>query len=120
MSGGVAVEFRRRWPDMHAEYVRRCAAGELSLGDVFTWETPDVVIHNLATQRRPGADARLGAIASSVTDALADTERRGLPALGLPRLGAGIGGLNWADVEAVLREASAQSAVDLVVAVRPT
>lgn len=38
MGAGVAVEFRRRFPEMYQEYRRRCHAGELSPGEIFLWE----------------------------------------------------------------------------------
>ena len=119
MSGGIALEFRDRWPVMHAEYVRRCRTGELRPGDVLPWEADGVVIYNLMTQQRSGRDARLDAVGTSVATALADAAGRGIAVLALPRIGAGIGGLDWPDVEAVLLAAEAASPVELVVAVLP-
>jgi O-acetyl-ADP-ribose deacetylase (regulator of RNase III) len=98
MGAGIAVVFRKRYPAMYREYRRRCAAGEFRPGDVFVWEAPDVVVYNLATQPVPGPTARLDAIEASVRAALADAEVRELPRLGIPRIGAGLGGLDWDDV----------------------
>jgi O-acetyl-ADP-ribose deacetylase (regulator of RNase III) len=50
---------------------------------------------------------------------LADAERRKVPRLGIPRIGAGLGGLPWPDVAAVLRGAAAKSVVELVVVSLP-
>jgi hypothetical protein len=50
MGRGIAVEFRRCWPAMYAEYKRRCAAGSFQLGDVPAWDPGDRVIFNLGTQ----------------------------------------------------------------------
>ncbi len=46
---------------------------------------------------------------------LAIAERRGIPAIGLPRIGAGLGGLAWPRVRAVLTPLAAQAAIRLVV-----
>ena len=51
--------------------------------------------------------------------ALADAESLGLSALGVPKLGAGIGGLEWSDVRDVLREAGEASPVELTVVKLP-
>ncbi|ABS05857.1 macro domain-containing protein [Kineococcus radiotolerans] len=118
MRGGIAVEFRRRWPEMHAAYQALCAAGDLQPGEVFPWVAEDVVVYNLATQQQSGADARLDAVERSVRAALVDAETRRLGALGVPRLGAGIGGLVWAEVLDVLTAAVADSPVELVVVTR--
>ena len=119
MAGGIAVDFRRRWPEMYDEYVRRCAAGELSPGGFFRWDADGLVIYNLATQQRPGPDARLDAIDASVRGALADAQRSGIATLGVPKLGAGIGGLAWCDVYGVLRDAGEASSVTLTVVKLP-
>ena len=120
MAGGIARQVRERWPAMAREYERRCRAGEFRLGDVMAWQAPEgLVVYNLATQVERGADARLDAVESTVRAALADAAERGLDRLGVPRLGAGIGGLERADVREVLERAGRQSPVDLVVVTRP-
>lgn len=119
MGAGIALAFKQRFPDMYQEYRRRCRAGEFRLGDIMVWETPDLVIYNLATQPVPRPSATLEAIDTSVRAALADAAGRGLAQLGLPRVGAGLGGLNWPDVADVLDRASADSLVELVVVSLP-
>lgn len=119
MAGGIAVSFRALDERMYEEYAQRCREGTFRLGDVLPWELDDGrVVYNLATQQRPGRDARLDAIATSVAAMLLDAEPRGLARVGVPRLGAGIGGLEWAEVESVLAEAAAESRVTLVVVSR--
>ena len=119
MGAGIAVVFRKRYPAMYREYRRRCTAGEFRPGDVFVWEAPDLVVYNLATQPVPGPTARLDAIEASVRAALADAEVRELPRLGIPRLGAGLGGLDWSDVAPVLGRVADDSTVELVVVSLP-
>jgi O-acetyl-ADP-ribose deacetylase (regulator of RNase III) len=115
MGAGIAVEFKRRFPAMYQEYRRRCRQGSFRLGDIFVWdEQPDLVVYNLATQSVPRPSATLKAIDASVRAALDDAERRGLPRLGVPRIGAGLGGLSWADVAATLRQAGDDSDVELL------
>ncbi|MBB2903525.1 O-acetyl-ADP-ribose deacetylase (regulator of RNase III) [Kineococcus radiotolerans] len=120
MAGGIARRFADRWPPMEQEYRRRCRAGEFRLGEVMRCVTDEgIVIYNLATQVERGADARLDAIEATVRAALADAAHRGLDRLGVPRLGAGMGGLGWTDVREVLERAGQESAVELVVITRP-
>ena len=121
MGHGIAFEFRRRWPAMYAEYAALCAAGDYALGDIHVWEAPGgQVLFNLATQNRPGKDARLTAVDESVRAALVECEARGIKQLGLPRVGAGIGGLDWTDVhEALEAAADDHPAVEIVVVSLP-
>ena len=41
MGDGIALAFKRRFPDMFADYARRCAAGEVKIGEpyLFTGES---------------------------------------------------------------------------------
>ena len=115
MGKGIATEFRRRWPGMYAEYKRRCTDGSFGLGDVFTWDAEDRVIFNLGTQRTWRTKAELSAIHRSVREMLRQAETRGLPAVGLPRIGAGLGGLDWPAVEQTLKTAADEFPVRLIV-----
>jgi len=119
MGAGIAGEFKRRFPRMYREYWRRCQVGRFPLGDVFVWPDDRVVVYNLATQPLPRPPAVLDAIDTSVRAALDDARRRGLSRLGLPRIGAGLGGLAWPDVAAVLAAAAEASPVELVVVSLP-
>jgi O-acetyl-ADP-ribose deacetylase (regulator of RNase III) len=115
MGAGIAKEFRRRFPQMYSEYRQLCKSGQFQLGDIFVWQADGLLIYNLATQPVPRPSATLEAINASVRAALADAEQRSVPRLGIPRIGAGLGGLAWQDVAAVLDAAAADSAVDLLV-----
>jgi O-acetyl-ADP-ribose deacetylase (regulator of RNase III) len=118
MGAGIAAEFGRRWPEMYAAYRARCTAGTFRLGGFFAWDAGDVVVYNLGTQPRTEPSARVEAIAASVAAALADAAGRGIDRLGVPRVGAGIGGLAWPDVERALRAVAGASDVELVVVTR--
>ena len=54
MGAGIAVQFKRRFPEIYLEYRRRCADKTFMLGDVFVWTESTPVVYNLATQPRPG------------------------------------------------------------------
>jgi O-acetyl-ADP-ribose deacetylase (regulator of RNase III) len=116
MGKGIALEFRRRWPAMYEEYRKRCAAGSFSLGDVFAWKADDgVTVFNLGTQRTWRTQAELPAIEAAVGRMLELAAERTVRRIGLPRIGAGLGGLPWPEVKALLQRVAASSTVELVV-----
>jgi O-acetyl-ADP-ribose deacetylase (regulator of RNase III) len=120
--GGLAAHVESHWPALAADYRAACRAGTLTLGGVLPWldEASGVWIYNLATQQHPGADARLDAIDSSVRAAIEHARANGVSTIYLPRIGAGIGGLRWEDLEATLSSVSADADdVDLVVVTPP-
>ena len=115
MGAGIAVQFRRRWPAMYDQYREECRSGHLKPGSVFVWYEEPVVVYNLATQPFPGPCAQLSYIASAVRGMLADASDRAISTVGLPRLGAGYGGLEWGPVKALLDDIVLGSATDIVV-----
>lgn len=115
MGKGIAVEFRRRWPDMYDEYQRRCRSGSFTLGDVFVWKAADRVVFNLGTQETWRTRAEPWAIETAVTKMLALAEQHALPSVALPRLGAGLGGLSWPEVAAVIEPVATPSPIALVI-----
>ena len=120
MGSGIAPVFKRYWPAMYAEYRALCHSGELMLGGVHAWQAESGVwIYNLASQRATGADARLDAIATSLTTALAHATVHDVPSIGLPRIGAGIGGLAWPDVRTVIEQVAHLHSVRVVVVSLP-
>lgn len=118
MGAGIAVHFRRRWPSMYQEYRSRCHSNLLRPGGVYaaTGFAGTPARFNIASQDRPGRHARLDWLASGVEKSVAVALEMGdIDTLALPRIGCGIGGLDWIDVRAVLERIAAASPLDIEV-----
>lgn len=115
MGKGIAVEFRSRFPKMYAEYKRRCKDGRFDLGDVFAWTEGALTIFNLGTQKTWRTKAALPAIETSLREMVRLAEAAGITRVGVPRIGAGLGGLAWTDVRAVLEAIGRTTTLELVV-----
>lgn len=126
MGAGIAVQFRKRWPDMYAAYKSLCEREKLPGGYVMSYMTaqPDhpvrapFMIYNMITHGI-GVGTNLDAIGTAVRSSLEHAEWWGIRHIGVPRIGTGIGGLDWADVQPVLEKAGNDSPVELVVATLP-
>lgn len=119
MGAGIAVQFRKRWPEMYAQYVKLCAEGGFRLGDVFMWQPPDrsITVFNLATQSHWKLPADLMAVQDSLREAVScmkPGER-----LGIPWIGSGLGGLAQADVRRVFEDIARTTPVIMVVVELP-
>lgn len=114
MGAGIAVEFRERYPVMYETYHQLCKDGTFSLGSVMAYEYEDLIIFNLATQQTFG-DASLDAIRQSVSQMIEYSSPRNIKRIGMPRIGAGLGGLDWSDVKDLLIELGDNTDVELVV-----
>ena len=115
MGKGIAVEFKKRFPKMYDEYVRRCGAGSFKPGDVFVWREGDLTVFNLGTEAHWRTGATLEAVEASVRAMVQHADEHGVGRVGLPRIGAGLGGLDWRQVRAMLERAAASAKVELVV-----
>jgi O-acetyl-ADP-ribose deacetylase (regulator of RNase III) len=134
MGAGVAKEFKRRYPDEYLGYRINCDDGVFKGGEAFaqyqqlTANVDGYEIHGkgrltfcLITQIEPGRNAQVPFIYSAVEHALSwcdwhHTSRGGaIEALAIPRLGCGIGGLEWGVVRPYLEEAAIDHFTSLVV-----
>lgn len=117
MGKGIAVEFKRRWPEMYAIYKRMCDRGEFGCGDVFAWK--DVAsgrtIFNLGTQKTWKTKATSEAISSSLKKAVNTAEESSIAVVCMPLIGAGLGGLDANVVRDLILEIAGPSAVSFVV-----
>lgn len=105
MGAGIAAQLKRYYPDMFGEYRAACLRGDLKLGDVQVWKNKNgFAILNLGTQSRPGAPAELLAlhIALSSTRYLLDESR--IASLAMPRIGCGLGKLEWKVVRPLVQQ----------------
>lgn len=106
MGAGIARPIREKFPEMYEAYKEECKSGRLKPGGVFPWyeEASDLWIYNMASQDKPGPDARLTWLAEAAASTLEHASKQGIYAVNIPQIGCGIGGLEWADVERSLKQ----------------
>lgn len=106
MGAGIAVGFRERYPAMYAAYRQRCKASprQFNPGDVFLWKADDQPwVFNLATQEDYWRSrATYDAIERALRAMRAQADAEGIASIAMPRIGAGHGGLSWANVRVVI------------------
>lgn len=116
MGKGIAVAFKYAYPDMYEQYVKICALGLLIPGEVYLYRADDgKFIANMATQDKPGPNARYEWIVSAVGKTLDLAKDYGLSSVAIPRVGAGIGGLKWENTMYLLIDKYHDHPVDLEV-----
>lgn len=99
MGKGIALQFKDRFPKMYIEYKKLCKEGLFSLGDVYTYNYDNGTIFNLGTQTTWKTKADINAIESSLIKMLSYAQQNNIFKIALPKIGAGLGGLNWNDVK---------------------
>jgi O-acetyl-ADP-ribose deacetylase (regulator of RNase III) len=99
MGRGAALEFKQRYPHVYWEYRKACFNGSLKPGSVHVSSEQNKILYNFITQPYPGPYAKIEYIKNSMTQAVLTYE---LKEIAIPKIGCGLGGLNWKDVETML------------------
>lgn len=103
MGKGLALQFKRRYPDNFREYADACERGEVQLGHMFVVSVTELAgprfIINFPTKGHWRGRSRLESIEQGLDDLVRVVREHGLRSVALPALGAGNGGLDWADVK---------------------
>ena len=115
LDAGIAVAFKKRFEGLEDEYQKRCADGRFSLGDVLVFVSGEYTVYGLALQAHWKARAKIAALERSMTRVVELASPAGVAKIGIPRIGTGLGGLEWLRVKNVLTKIGASSAVELVV-----
>ena len=112
MGRGVALQFKKAFPDNFKAYEAACAQEEVQPGRMFVYETgyvsnPKYII-NFPTKRHWRGKSRLEDIETGLIALAQEIRSRNIRSIALPPLGSGLGGLDWAQVrpriERTLRE----------------
>jgi len=102
MGRGVALQFRKAFPDNYKFYKRVCEHHELRPGRMLVYETgrltnPRYVI-NFPTKRHWKGKSRIEDIDAGLTALIDEVRHRRIRSIAIPPLGSGLGGLRWNDV----------------------
>ena len=105
MGKGIALEFKKRFPEMYLDYVNRCKAGEVELGKPYLFRrllTPWII--NFPTKEHWRSSSRLDAIVEGLEYLGEHVDEWGIESLAVPPLGCGHGQLEWTVVGPTLYE----------------
>lgn len=116
MGKGVALEFKKRFPDMATDYAARCTRGEVRLGEpyLYTDET-GVRILNFPTKGHWRSPSRLADVERGLDYLVAHAVEWSIESLALPPLGCGNGGLTWSEVGPLIHAKLHQLPIDVEV-----
>lgn len=105
MGAGVALAFKRRYPEMFKDYKRDCRSGLVRPGRMHVWKSLEGVwIINFPTKRDWKEPSRYEDIDAGLDDLRQYLDSVGPVTVALPALGCGNGGLDWARVSGMIRE----------------
>jgi O-acetyl-ADP-ribose deacetylase (regulator of RNase III)/uncharacterized protein YwgA len=96
MGKGIALEFKKRFPEMYEDYVRRCHAKQVKLGQPYLYRhlVPPWIL-NFPTKDHWRSVARLEDIVRGLYYLEQHYQQWGITSLAVPPLGCGEGQLEW-------------------------
>lgn len=106
MGGGLAKQFRLRYPDMNHAYQLACGAGRVQVGKMWNWyhAPEDRWIINFPTKDDWRNPSELNYVRDGLVDLALVIDDLGLHSIAIPPLGCGLGGLKWSDVLPVIHK----------------
>ena len=109
MGRGIALQFKKAFPENFKAYANACKRNEMQPGRMFVFETgklanPHYII-NFPTKRHWRGKSRLEDIESGLEALASEVKERNIRSIAIPPLGSDLGGLNWTDVRSRIFEA---------------
>jgi O-acetyl-ADP-ribose deacetylase (regulator of RNase III) len=110
MGKGLALQFKKAFPEAFTSYERACKAGEVEVGRMHVVKrlaSPRFII-NFPTKKHWRRPSRLEYIDAGLSDLVECISALGIRSIAVPPLGCGNGGLDWADVRPRIERAFAE------------
>lgn len=102
MGKGLALQFRRRFPSMFRDYVKRCQQGEVRIGEPYLYRGKFLWILNFPTKVHWRNPSQLEYIVEGLNHFRLKYRQWGVESVAFPALGCGCGNLNWEQVLPVM------------------
>jgi O-acetyl-ADP-ribose deacetylase (regulator of RNase III) len=112
MGKGLALQFKKAFPANYKAYERAAKAKQLEVGKMFVFEAGDTAVPryivNFPTKAHWRGASKLDYIETGLRDLVHVVGERKMRSIAIPPLGAGLGGLAWADVRPLIVSALAE------------
>lgn len=106
MGRGIALQFKKAYPDNFRSYVEACKHEQVRPGRMFVYETGTLTnpryIINFPTKRHWRGGSRINDIETGLDDLVRIIRKRNIRSIAVPPLGSGLGGLDWNDVRPLI------------------
>lgn len=102
MGKGVALEFKKRYPDMFHYYQQLCDKKMLDVGKLSLWKNEEKWVLLFPTKKDWRNPSKMEYIEKGLAKFVASYYKLGIESIAFPRLGCGNGKLDWKDVKPLM------------------
>ncbi len=103
MGKGLALQFKKAFPENYAAYRSACQSGKLRIGSMFITSVSTLAgvrfIVNFPTKRHWKDSSRMEDIEAGLAALAGEIRNRNIRSIAIPPLGCGLGGLQWSEVK---------------------
>ena len=104
MGKGVALEFKKRYPEMFQTYQQICREEKLTIGKLYLWKESEKWIMLFPTKKHWRYPSKLEFVEQGLQTFVNNWDKFGADSIAFPRLGCGNGGLDWALVQPLMEK----------------
>lgn len=104
MGKGIALEFKKRYPNMFEIYKKQCDKHNLVIGKLMLWYAPDHWILQFPTKEHWRNPSKLEYIEKGLMTFVRKYADYNISSIAFPKLGCGNGELKWADVKVLMEK----------------
>ncbi|WP_461243399.1 macro domain-containing protein [Secundilactobacillus muriivasis] len=104
MGKGIALQFKKLYPEMFKEYQHYCETGELTVGKLWLYKSSNKWILNFPTKKNWRNKSKVEYIEAGLKKFVDSYQERNIESISFPQLGTGNGGLDWEQVVKPLME----------------
>jgi len=109
MGRGLALQFKKAWPENFRAYKQACDAKDVKPGSMFVFDTQQLsnprYIVNFPTKRHWRGASRIEDIEAGLAALVQWIQQVEVKSIAIPPLGAGLGGLDWESVKEKIEHA---------------
>ncbi len=109
MGKGIALQFKKAFPENYEEYKKACDEGRVVPGQMFIVDRESLTnphyIINFPTKRHWRGKSKIEDIENGLASLVEDVNGLGIKSVAVPPLGCGLGGLSWKKVYTLMKEA---------------
>lgn len=102
MGKGIALQFRKVFPEMFEEYQRLCEKGAIDIGKLWIYKSDHKWVLNFPTKRSWRQPSRIEYIEQGLSKFVAEAGELSIQSIAFPALGCGNGELDWTVVKPLM------------------
>ena len=103
MGKGIALQFKKRFPENYIEYKKLCSLGKVQPGKMFVYRCTDdffdhkkpLFIINFPTKQHWRGKSKIEFVEEGLNDLISVIKEEGIKSISIPAIACGNGGLDW-------------------------